>query len=126
VRHWRSTVAALFLLAQVGWLAYAQFQPWRWFAWAPNDYVTRYSVDVRVDGRKLARHEICRRYGPQFCRNDWPNPGRTQFINENPPDHLISQLRQYEETLGRGDHAVVRLRYVSTGTGPGVWRWPKP
>ena len=124
MRRWRLILGGALLAAQLAWIVYAQFQPWRWFAWSPNDYVTRYRVEAVVAGRTLTADDLCDRYGREFCNpsNDATPP---EYVDEGPPEHIVSEIRQYEQLHGKGDGAVVTVSYTSTSEdGPKVWRWP--
>jgi hypothetical protein len=124
VRRARIAIGLAVVTLQLAWGIYAQWQPWRYFAWAPNDYATTYSVAVRIAGRSLDANAICARYRKEFCSNESPDPGRTEFFDEGPPQHLIDQIEQYERTYGSDDRAVVEMRYSVDGHPEEVWRFP--
>ena len=56
-----AAVVALILL-QVGIGVWQHFGSTRYFAWAPNDYLMTYDLQVTVNGASLSRDEISRRY----------------------------------------------------------------
>jgi hypothetical protein len=109
----RSRLGILLLVAQLVWVIYAHFFSWRYFAWAPNDYLVQYTIDVTVDGQPLSAQDIGARY-----RED--QHGRY----EAPARHLIDQIRQYEQTYGRSDRAEVVLRYRLNSGEEQIWKWP--
>ena len=109
----RSRIGAFLLLAQMGWVIYAHFFPWRYFAWAPNDYVVQYSFSVSLDGRPLSAQQIVERYHTD-----------AEGKYEAPARHIIDEVRQYEQTYGRNDHSEVLLRYRLNAGEEQTWRWP--
>lgn len=111
----RGAVGVVLLLAQLAAVVYARFTPARWLCWAPNDSATQFRLTVTVDGRPLTPAAVQTRY--QLPRGDW---------SENPPANLIAIVRQYEQTYGRGDGAVVALRYRLNGHEERTWSWPVP
>jgi hypothetical protein len=72
-----------------------------------------YGISVQVNGRLLSPPEIKRRYR-------LPANG----VYQNIAAHLIDNLRQYEMTYGRNDHARVRLMYSTNGNQEQEWLWP--
>jgi hypothetical protein len=109
----RSTLGAVFLLAQLGLVVYEQMGSSRYFCWAPNDYVVDYRLDVTVAGRPLSADEVMRRYR-------FPQAGRM----EQTVQHLIDIVQQYEMTYGRAEQAEVLLSYRPNGHAEQDWRWP--
>jgi hypothetical protein len=120
----RLVVGGLLLAVQLIWFVYAQFQPWRYFAWAPNDYYVEHTVEVTLKGTRLDADAVCARYRKEFCGSNSPDPDRIELIDEGPPQHLIDQIRQYEKTYGRDDDARVVFRYRLNGHAEKEWRWP--
>jgi hypothetical protein len=109
----RRQIAAAFLACQFAAVVYAQFTPRRYFCWAPNDYVTEFSLKVTVGGRVLAVDQALGRY--QFRGASF----------ENVPAHVIDIVEQYEQTYGKGDHAQVAITWKLNGKRPDQeWRWP--
>ena len=122
----RSRIGWALLLAQLLWVVWVHFGPppggqsWatralqgcsaepsscrRYFAWAPNDYIVDYTIEVTVDGRRLASGEVAARY--RYAQTG---------IYEAPVQQLIDTLRRYEQTYGRHDRARVILRYSING-----------
>ncbi len=116
--HMRRLIGMVFLVLQLSMVIYAHFVPWRWFCWAPNDYMTEYKLDVIIAGRTLTRQEVLHRYRlpgyefPEFA------------VIESPPANLIAMLTQYERTYGRNDYARVVLKYRANGREEKQWQWP--
>jgi hypothetical protein len=113
----RSAVAIVFLLLQVASLIYARFTPRRYFAWAPNDYVVEYTLEVKVNGRALTSEEASARYRI-------PRERASEF--EYPVEHLIDNISQYETTYAGDEPAEVRLTWKYNGH-PELrkWQWPQ-
>jgi hypothetical protein len=109
----RTILAVSLLFFQLAMIVYAQFVPWRYFCWAPNDYNVEYTLAVTICGRRLSPQEALERYHL--------SEGKSQ----NPAEHIIDMVRQYEETYGNNDHAQVVLRYRVNGRSDGEWRWPR-
>ncbi len=110
----RSFAIALLAL-QMGGVVYARLSPKRYFCWAPNDYVADYKLGVAVQGRELSSREILARYR-------LPEPFG---VYENPAEHIISLIHQYETTYGVKDHASVTLEWRLNNQGPTRrWEWP--
>jgi hypothetical protein len=111
----RSWLAAVFLLAQLASIIYAQAAGnERYFCWAPNDYMVSYQLEVRLKGRRLDREETRLRYRlPSY------------HVYQNIVTHMENLIRQYETTYGRNDHAAVVLKYSSNGGPQKEWRWPQ-
>ena len=111
----RRLLAVAFLAAQLGGIAWARFTPTRYFAWAPYDQISLYSVEVTVDGRALAPDEVELRYGFPL----WGRDNRSMH-------HVLDAVRQFEETYGAGDGAQVVIRYTVNGGEEERWAWPVP
>jgi hypothetical protein len=104
-------LGAVFLIAQLVWVLDQQAGSSRYFAWAPNDSETEYSIAVRVDDRALTPDEIQERY-------HIPVNG----VDETFPGHVLSVVEQYEATYGRDDGAIVTVSYRVNGHQPSVLR----
>jgi hypothetical protein len=97
-------IGAVFLITQLVWVLYQQAGSSRYFAWAPNDSETEYSITVRADDRALTPDEIQDRY-------HIPANG----VDETFPGHVLSVAEQYEATYGRNDGAIVTISYRVNG-----------
>jgi hypothetical protein len=106
--------AAIFLSLQLCLVVHAQFTPYRYFCWAPNDYANTYSLNVKIEGEELTPDQALTRYHLQDHRASY----------ENPATHIMDTVRQYEETYGRDDHAEVVLRWSLNGHPLQTWCWP--
>jgi len=113
-RRATNLAAAVFLLLQLFLIVHAQFTPYRYFCWAPNDYANTYSLSVKINGEELPPDHALARYQLQDHRASY----------ENPATHIIETVRQYEETYGRDEHAQVVLRWSLNGHHLQTWRWP--
>lgn len=109
----RIAIGSLFLIWQLGMIAYARFVPTRYFCWAPYDTQTAYSLSVTISGRELTPDEIRARYRR-------PARGR----DNRSPNHVMDVVQQYEETYGRGDGAQVVMSYSVNGHPEEQWKWP--
>lgn len=83
----------------------------RWFAWAPNDYLVDFTLEVRTAGGVLTGQEAASRY----------HLGGLQW--EFPVQQLQHVITSYEQTYGTADHAAVTLRYRVNGRPEQVWTW---
>lgn len=110
----RNLAAAIFLALQLCLVVHAQFTPWRYFCWAPNDYANTFSLDVNIGGHQLTPSQALARYHLENRKSSY----------ENPATHIMDTVRQYEKTYGRDDHAEVVLRWTLNGHEPQTWRWP--
>lgn len=110
----RTSLAILFLLFQVAMIAYARFDPGRYYSWAPHDEQAEYRIEVEIDGRPLSAVEVAERY-----RDPW------QGVNPRAIEHVLRFVRQYEETYGRSDGARVTVYYTINGGPERGWRWPE-
>lgn len=105
-----------FLAAQALWVLADHVLMTRYFAWAPLQSITRYTIDVSVAGRTLTQGEACRRYG--FIMN-------TCGVDTRSPRHVIDIIQQYEQTLGQTEPASVKLAYSKNGHAKEEWVWPR-
>lgn len=111
----RSHIVGLaFISLQLFAIAYSRFIPERFFCWAPYDEHTRYEISVHINGEPLSRSEITDRY--RYASKSW----EVRSIN-----NVISLVRQYEQTYGRADNAVVSIRYSMNGHPEQYWTWPE-
>jgi hypothetical protein len=125
-------VAAAILLAEVG------INIWqhvggeaRYFAWAPNDYLVTYDLQVTAGGRPLTPEEIQSRYRLDLSRRLDEEIDRRvgvskveHYVFEDPPQELKDRIRRYEETKGKHDAARVRLVYQLDAGKEQTWLWP--
>ena len=109
----RTANGTIFLIWQLGMIAYARFVPTRYFCWAPCDTQTAYELKVSIEDRELSPQEIRARYRR-------PAKGR----DNRSPHHVMDIVRQYEETYGRGDDARVVMTYSVNGHPEEQWKWP--
>ncbi|HWX95820.1 MAG TPA: hypothetical protein VNZ01_03125 [Solirubrobacteraceae bacterium] len=127
-------VAAVILLAQVGINIWQHFGEARYFAWAPNDYLVTYDLQVSAGGRSLTAQEIQRRYRLDLSDRLGELSEATKarlglslsghYVFEDPPQELKDRIRRYEQSKGRNDAAHVRLVYQLDGGKEQTWLWP--
>jgi hypothetical protein len=127
-------VAAVILLAQVGINIWQHLGKARYFAWAPNDYLVTYDLQVNAKGRPLTPAEIQRRYRLDLSDRIGELSDATKarlglsrlghYVFEDPPQELKDRIRRYEETKGRKDAARVTLVYQLDGGREQTWLWP--
>ena len=113
-KSWRHWAGLFFLTLQLLAVAYVRFSPERFFAWAPYDQHSRYTIDVRIDGRRLPADDVAARYG--YASQGW----EVRAIQ-----NVMSLVRQYEMTYGRSDNATVTIDYVVNGRPRQTWTWPE-
>lgn len=111
----RRALGIALLLFQVGAIIYARFVTSRYFCWAPHDSQAEYRIEVVRSGKPLTEDEIASRYRLA------PSGVEARSI-----DAVLSVVAQYEETLGRGEGALVVVTYRLNGREPKQWRWPAP
>lgn len=112
--RWSHVAGVAFLALQLLSIAYARFAPEKFFCWAPYDQHTFYRLEVAVGGRQLSADEIAQRY--RYSASTWE-------VREI--QNVISLVRQYEETYGADDEAVVRMEYETNGHPARTWTWPE-
>ncbi|WP_431132501.1 hypothetical protein [Psychroserpens mesophilus] len=108
----RLLIGILFLLLQVGSIAYARFIPERFFCWAPYDSHIKFEVFVTINGKKLTPEETYARY--KYKMNGW---------EQRSIDNIFSLISQYERTYGKDDHAQVLMIYSINGHEEKEWRY---
>ena len=119
-----AVIGVVVLFFQLFAIAQQHFGPTRYFAWAPNDYIVQYRIQVTVADRELTAAEIRDRYRYLYATS--PGSGDENVLAgtfESPPQQLIDELKQYEETYGRGQHASLTLTYVLDGRAPQKWTY---
>lgn len=123
------------LVAQFAIAALYHLGERRYFAWAPNDYVVTYELQVTLGGRLLTPDEVNARYrlGLDLAPLDRLTPevrsrlGISQgarYMWEDPAQHLIDRIQLYEQTYGSVNPARVRLVYQVANGELQEWRWP--
>jgi hypothetical protein len=124
-------IAAVILLAQVAINVWQHFGDARYFAWAPNDYLVTYDLQVSVGGRRLSTEEIQSRYRLDLSsRLGDEIDARVglskveRYVFEDPPQELKDRIRRFEEARGKQDAARVRLVYQLDGGREQTWLWP--
>ena len=113
-KSWRHWAGLFFLVSLLLAFSYARVIPERFFSWAPYDQHSRYTINVRIDGKLLPADDVAVRYG--YAPRGW----EVRAIH-----NVISLVRQYEMTYGRPDHATVTIDYVVNGRPPQTWTWPE-
>jgi hypothetical protein len=111
----RRAVGMAILLLQVGAIVYARFAPSRYFCWAPHDSQVDYKIAVTLDGKPLTDEQVASRYR-------LPPSG----VEARSIEAVLSVVRQYEQTLGRGERAAVVVTYRLNGGEPQTWRLSAP
>jgi hypothetical protein len=109
----RHVAGLVFLALQIGAILQARFIPERFFCWAPFDEHSYFRIEVEVAGRRLSRAEVEARY--RYRAEGW----EPRSIH-----NVISIVRQYESSYGRGSDARVTIRYVVNGHPEETWTWP--
>ncbi|OUS01332.1 hypothetical protein A9Q86_05980 [Flavobacteriales bacterium 33_180_T64] len=102
----------LFLLLQVGLIAYARFIPERFFCWAPYDSHTKFEVFVTINQDTLSLQETETRYN--YKMNGW---------EQRSAHNIFSIITQYEQTYGKDDNAKVVMKYSTNGHNDLEWNY---
>lgn len=134
-RHSRFTlpiaVVAVVLLAQVGINIWQHTTQTRYFAWAPNDYLVTFDLQVNAGGRPLTAAEIQRRYRldlsnrlSEGTKAKYGFAKVERYVFEDAPQELKDRIRRYEEKVGSKESAHVRLVYQLDGGKEQTWLWP--
>ena len=110
-RYW---FLGIFFGLQIAGITAAKFMDTRYFCWAPYDQFSIYHIEVRIDGEKLTDEKIRQRYRK-----------RASGRNNRSIHNIISAVRQYEETYGSSDFAVVKISYEINGHKNATWHWPE-
>jgi hypothetical protein len=123
-------VAGLILLAQVGINIWQHTGDTRYFAWAPNDYLVTFDLQVSVRGQPLSVGQIENRYrlslSKRLSESTKAKVGLAKeehYIFEDAPAELTDRIRRYEEIQGK-NAARVRLVYQLDGGKEKTWLWP--
>lgn len=104
----------IFFTLQVLGIVIGRFTSTKYFCWAPYDEISFYDIDVSIDGQKLDDEQISARYR------------KPEYGRENRSIHnLISIIKQYETTYGKGDNARVELSFIKNGHSEKTWSWPE-
>jgi hypothetical protein len=118
----RSVLGVAFLVLQAGFILSARFGPSRYFCWAPFSSQTSYRISVSIGGRPLSGDAVAARYRlPTLHRGS----GGGSHWEENSIHHVMTIVRQYEESYGRDDGARVILHYSVNGREEQAWRYPQ-
>jgi hypothetical protein len=124
-------IAAVILLAQVAINVWQHVGDARYFAWAPNDYLVTYDLQVSVGGRRLSTEEIQSRYrldlSSRLSDEIDSRVGLSKverYVFEDPPQELKDRIRRFEESRRKHDAASVRLVYQLDGGRERTWLWP--
>jgi hypothetical protein len=125
-------VVVVVLLAQVGINVWQHLEgEARYFAWAPNDYLVTFDLQVNARGRSLTKDEIARRYrldlSNRLGEGTKAKLGLSRverYVFEDPPQELKDRIRRYEEKNGKKESTQVRLVYQLDGGKEQTWLWP--
>lgn len=103
----------------------------RYFAWAPNDYLVTFDLNVTAHGRPLTVAEISKRYRldmsnrlSESTKAKYGLASVEKYVFEDAPQELKDRIRHYEETKGKSDAARVELIYQLDGGKETTWLWP--
>ncbi len=108
----RGFIGAVFLVLQLGAIAYARFIPERFFCWGPYDEHTKFEVTVVIDGDTLSPEATEDRY--KYKMRGW---------EQRSIHNIISLISQYERSYGINDNAQVMMRYSKNGHHEQEWRF---
>lgn len=108
----RKVFVSIFFLLQVIGIIYSRFLDERYFCWAPFDQISLYEIKVEVNGVIYSKEQINRRYNLQ-------GNGRENRSIHN----VFSIIKQYEESYGREEKAVVKVIYSTNGKVKEEWNF---
>ena len=110
----RNTFGILFLCLQLAAVLAARFIPERFFCWAPYDEHSLLQTEVSILGKPLSPQEVADRY--RYRMNGW----EPRSIH-----NVFNLVRQYEQTYGRTDSALITIRYQTNGHPAKIWTYPE-
>jgi hypothetical protein len=108
----RKVFVSIFFLIQVIGIIYSRFLEERYFCWAPFDQISLYEIKIEVNGLVYSPEEIRGRYNFQ-------SNGRENRSMHN----VFSIIRQFEESYGREEKAVVKVIYSTNGKSKEEWNF---
>lgn len=103
----------LFFSGQLLGIMNSRFTSTNFFSWAPYDQISYYEIEVQKQGQSLSSESIRNRYHISA-------KGRENRSIHN----IISMIRQYESTYGKGEEVSVTIFYRINGHETGTWKWP--
>ena len=115
---WRGAVVAALIGLQLGAIGYARTTDTRYLAWAPYDQISRYEVEVVVDGEPLPADEVAARYPLGLFVVDGAARGRENRAIA----HVHHLIRRVETITVDPGLSSVTVRAVTNGEAR-VWRW---
>ncbi len=102
--NWKTSTAAIYLLAQLTLIIVARFSPNRYFVWAPHDIQTNYQLEVKDQHGDLTPGQLYKRY----------NMSNEGFI-DLPSHHIIGWLKKYEELNPNSGTKHISFKYSING-----------
>lgn len=107
-------MVTLFFSVQLLGVIGGRFNEAKFFSWAPYDQLSYYEIEVLRQGQSLSSETIRDRYhiSPK---------GRENRSIQN----IISIVRQYENTYGKGENVNITISYTINGHHSGIWTWPE-
>ena len=107
-----SGVAVYLLAAQFIGILRGQLVDDRFFAWAPHDQLTRFTVRAQKDGQQISAEQIALRYG--LPAEDWHHRGNVQTV-----------IRVAEGRMSPAERWDVQLRFQVNRRAPRDWCFPR-
>lgn len=106
----RRIILFAFFLFQILGIVYSRFLDERYFCWAPFDQISYYEVKTEVNGVLLSPQQTRGRYNLQG------------YGRENRSIHnVFSIIKQYENSYGKNEKAVVKVIYSTNGKAKEEW-----
>jgi hypothetical protein len=128
----RAAAVVALILLQVGIGVWQHFGSTRYFAWAPNDYLMTYDLQVTVNGASLSRDEISRRYRLSLtplvksaARTSLGLAPSERYVWQDPPAEVRERIRRVEDRLPASARGQVVLSYQLDAGPRREWRWPR-
>lgn len=118
----RELAGAGLLALQLGWFAYQQTTPARYFCWAPLHEHVRYRVSAARGGRQLNDAQVDERYGR---RGAFYDAARGEFWELNAAQHVLDSIAWREAATPAAERLQVTVHYRIDDQEPRTWTLPR-
>jgi len=107
-------MVTLFFSVQLLGVIVGRFDEAKFFSWAPYDQISYYEIEALRQGQNLSSETIRDRYHIS------PKGRENRSIH-----NIISIVRQYENSYGKGENVNITISYTINGHHSGTWTWPE-
>jgi len=107
-------MVTLFFSVQLLGVIVGRFDEAKFFSWAPYDQISYYEIEALRQGQNLSSETIRDRYHIS------PKGRENRSIH-----NIISIVRQYENSYGKGENVNITISYTINGHYSGTWTWPE-